>query len=143
MNLQDIAQQWIAVLIPLFPFLSKGTAAAAEEIGKRLGEHAVEKVSRLWNALRGDPKTKAAIDILVADPQDKAWREVLVTSAISVLERHPELLKDISDLLTQSQQVTLDASEAANIEQIMKSNGSQEVTLKNKSKVRDIKQNMT
>ena len=103
MDVNALAQQVTAYLVPFMPYLAKVGEKAAEEAGKKMGADAWELAKSLWMKVR--PRTKggnlareAEID-LAADPNDEDAKACFRLQLRKLLAQDPQFAQEVATLL--------------------------------------------
>ena len=97
----------VTLLSPLLPYLTgfgQGAAdAAAERVGRSIGEAAVQRSAalwdRLWPGLRGRPPARQAVTAIAENPRAEQPRVALVREIAALLRDDPELARETAALL--------------------------------------------
>jgi hypothetical protein len=91
-----------AFLAPFLPYLVKGGETLAAELGRTLGQDALQHARALWGRLRPrveeDPAAGKAAGKVADRPQDGGARLRLQLALEDVLADHPELAREVEKL---------------------------------------------
>lgn len=145
MSSQQLAQNVVTVLAPALPLLLSGGTAMAEVVGKQLGADALKAAKSIWNKLQGRLPNAAQTEanLLAQDPDNDNYRAIFGTSLTKLLDADPQLVQEITALMSASQGVqellVQRGSEVGNIKQRLKLTGKQSITIDG-SKAGDISQ---
>lgn len=99
--LKQLAQKIANFIEPVIPYLVIGSKKAAEEACKQVGSGVWETKRKLWEKLCSTEcieLKKAAGDMIVA-PTDADVRQVFIQEILRLLERNPDLVKEISSFM--------------------------------------------
>ena len=98
---KQLAQKITDFLEPVIPYLAIGSKRAAEEACKQVGSEIWEIKRRLWRKICSAEcvKLKEAAGDLIIAPYDMDVRQVLIQEILELLERNPDLAKEISSFM--------------------------------------------
>jgi hypothetical protein len=99
--IKQLAQKIADFIEPVIPYLIIGSKKAAEEACKQVGSGVWETKRRLWEKLCSTDCVElkeAAGDMIIAS-SDTDVRQVLIQEILKLLERNPDLAKEISSFI--------------------------------------------
>ncbi len=146
-----VAAAVVKILAPFTPFLiDAGKTASekfAEAIGEKGGESAWQKAQQLWSKLNGnlekDTKVQSIAQTVAADPADEDSLRLFAKTLAQRLEDHPELTKQLIELLGGEQAVQQEviAERGSWIEDVLQSGaGKKTVRASDDSVIKGVKQ---
>ena len=96
--IKQLAQKITDFIEPVIPYLVIGSKKAAEEACKQVGSGVWETKRKLWEKLCSTEcvELKEAAGDLIVAPSDTDVRQVLIQEILKLLERNPDLAKEIS-----------------------------------------------
>lgn len=99
--IKQLAQKITDFIEPVIPYLVIGSKRAAEEACKKVGPEVWEAKKNLWEKICSTEciELKEAAGDLIVAPSDTDVRQVLTQEILELLERNPDLAKEISFLL--------------------------------------------
>jgi hypothetical protein len=99
--IKQLAKKITDFIEPVIPYLVIGSKKAAEEACKQVGSGVWETKRKLWDKLCSTDCVElkeAAGDMIVA-PSDTDVRQVLIQEILKLLERNPDLAKELSSFM--------------------------------------------
>lgn len=99
--IKQLAQKIVDFIEPVIPYLVIGSKKAAEEACKKVGSGVWETKRKLWEKLCSTECTElkeAAADMIVA-PSDMDVRQVFIQEILKLLEKNPDLVKEVSSFM--------------------------------------------
>lgn len=135
--IKQLAQKITDFIEPVIPYLYIGSEKAAEKACKQVGPKIWETQRKLWGKLCSIEciELKEAAGNLIVAPSDMDVRQVLTQEILKLLERNPDLAKEISSFMEYEavQKLMTENSSASIIKQDSKEGSKQ--TLINKIRV--------
>ncbi|AKB51032.1 hypothetical protein MSBRW_1779 [Methanosarcina barkeri str. Wiesmoor] len=137
--IKQLAQKIVDFIEPVIPYLVIGSKKAAEEACKKVGSGVWETKRKLWEKLCSTEcieLKEAAGDMIVA-PSDTDVRQVFIQEIFKLLEKNPDLVKEVSSFMDYKtvQKLMTEGSSAMIIKQISKQGSKQ--TLSDRIRVLD------
>jgi len=103
MDIPTLAAEVTGVLVPALPFLMKAGEKSAEVIGQQLGTSVSETAKALWRKLRpaveANPQAVAAVQEVVATPDDADVQAALRLQLKKLLAADESLLAGLAQVL--------------------------------------------
>lgn len=99
--IKQLAQKITDFIEPVIPYLVIGSKRAAEEACKKVGPEVWEAKRNLWEKICSTEciELKEAAGDLIVAPSDPDVRQVFIREILKLLEKNPELAKEISSLM--------------------------------------------
>lgn len=152
MNITQIATAVTATITPFAPYLIEMGKITTEQFTKKFLEKGSDlawgKAINLWehikSHLNNDAEMDSAITMVAMKPEDKVRHKLLSEILSARLEKNPELLREINELLENEQSIQqIIASQNSSIDDVTQSlvgKGEQIVKSTGASSIKGIKQ---
>lgn len=143
MDIAQIANDTLAFITPLFPYLIKGVKIlgekGAETIGKEIGKETITLAKKIWKVITpkkivATNKINAAGKVLAQNPEDLDGKRMLENGLLDLLKENPKIAEELDALLHQragKQIARMDHVKEGFISLSKKGSGNQEATMEN------------